>query len=97
MKTISGRWIQECFTPSSVNAPNGVVSVLKKSEDGEDLIVRCYETAGRATPATLNPGLVKRQWTGTFHPLGIKTLCVAPSGGEVREVNVLEEWAKFET
>jgi len=79
------------FTQSSVDAPKGVISVLKKSEDGGDLIVRCYETGGRATPATLNPGLVKRQWTGTFHPLGIKTLRVAPSGGEIREVNVLEE------
>jgi len=75
----------------SVDVPDVVVSVLKKAEDGDDLIVRCYETAGRATTATLNLGLVHRQWTGTFNPLEIKTLRVPRSGGEIREVNVLEE------
>ena len=75
----------------SVDVPNIVVSALKKAEDGTDLIVRCYETAGRSTAATLSLGLVNRRWTGTFHPLEIKTLRVPVSGGEIREVNVLEE------
>ncbi len=74
----------------SVDAPNVVVSVLKKAEDGDDLIVRCYETAGRATTATLNLALVNRRWTGTFHPLEIKTLRIPRLGGDIREVNVLE-------
>ncbi|MDR3674687.1 MAG: hypothetical protein P4N24_04305, partial [Acidobacteriota bacterium] len=59
--------------------------------DGDDLIVRCYETAGQSTTATLNLGLVNRRWTGTFHPLEIKTLRVPRSGGKIREVNALEE------
>jgi alpha-mannosidase len=75
----------------SVDVPNVVVSVLKMAEDGQDLIVRCYETAGRSTTTTLNLGLVNRRWTGIFHPLEIKTLRVPPAGGEIREVNVLEE------
>ena len=75
----------------SVDVPNVVVSVVKKSEDGDDLIVRCYETAGRPTTATLNLGLVNRRWTGTFHPLEIKTLRVPRAGGNIREVNLLEE------
>lgn len=75
----------------SVDASNVVVSVLKQAEDGDDLIVRCYETAGRATTATLKLGLLGRQWTGTFHPLEIKTLRVPSAGGAIREVNVLEE------
>ena len=74
----------------SVDAPNLVVSVVKKSEDGDDLIVRCYETAGRPVTANLDLGLVNRRWTGNFHPLEIKTLRVPLNGGEIREVNVLE-------
>jgi len=75
----------------SVDAPNVVVSVVKKAEDGDDLIIRCYETAGRKTKATLKMGLVNRNWTGTFRPLEIKTLRVPPVGGQVREVNALEQ------
>jgi alpha-mannosidase len=75
----------------SVDAPNVVVSVVKKAEDGEDLIVRCYETAGKPAHATLNLALVKRQWTGDFLPFEIKTLRVPRTGGVIREVNLLEE------
>jgi alpha-mannosidase len=75
----------------SVDAPNVVVSVMKKAEDGDDLIVRCYETAGREVKATLDLGLVNRRWTGNFRPLEIKTLRVPLAGGEIREVNVLEQ------
>lgn len=74
----------------SVDAPNVVVSVVKKAEDGEDLIVRCYETAGWPTQATLDLALVKRRWTGRFRPFEIKTLRVPAAGGEIREVNLLE-------
>jgi alpha-mannosidase len=75
----------------SVDAPNVVVSVVKKAEEGNDLIIRCYETAGRPTQASLDLGLVKRRWSGNFHPLEIKTLRVPIAGGEIREVNLLEQ------
>jgi alpha-mannosidase len=75
----------------SVDVPNVVVSVVKKSEDGDDLIVRLYETAERATAANLDLGLVNRRWTGSFRPLEIKTLRVPRNGGEIREVDVLEK------
>jgi len=75
----------------SLDAPNVVVSVVKQAEEGDDLIVRCYETAGRAVKATLDLGLVNRRWEGTFRPLEIKTLRVPRAGGEIREVNLLEE------
>ena len=75
----------------SVDVPNVAVSAVKKSEDGDDLIVRCYETAGRATRANLDLGLVKRRWTGNFRALEIKTLRVPRHGGEIREVNALEQ------
>jgi alpha-mannosidase len=75
----------------AVDAPNVVVSAVKRAEDGDDIIVRCYETEGRATTATLDLALVNRRWKGRFHPLEIKTLRVPRAGGEIREVNVLEQ------
>jgi alpha-mannosidase len=74
----------------SVDVSNVVVSALKKAEEGEELILRCYETEGRSTIATLDLGLVQRRWTGTFRPLEIKTLRVPLTGGAIREVNLLE-------
>lgn len=74
----------------SVDVPNVVVSVLKKAEDGEDLIVRCFETAGQSTIATLDLQLVKQRWKGSFRASEIKTLRVPVTGGEIREVDALE-------
>jgi alpha-mannosidase len=76
----------------SVDVPDVVVSDVKQAEDGNDLIIRCYETAGHATKATLDLELVHRHWTGQFHPLEIKTLRVplAPEG-KIREVNAVEQ------
>jgi alpha-mannosidase len=75
-----------------VDVPDVVVSDVKQAEDGNDLIIRCYETAGHATKATLDLGLVHRHWTGEFHPLEIKTLRVPlTAAGEIRENNALEQ------
>ena len=75
----------------SVDAPNVVVSVVKKGEDGDDLIIRCYETAGRPGEGNLGPGVSEAALDGNFRPLEIKTLRVPRDGGEIREVNVLEQ------
>jgi hypothetical protein len=39
----------------------------------------------------LELGLVKRRWTGSFRPLEIRTLRAPIAGGEIREVNLLEQ------
>lgn len=76
----------------SVDVPDVVVSDVKQAEDGNDLIIRCYETAGHSTEATLDLGLLHRRWTGNFHPSEIKTLRVPlAAGGTIREVNALEQ------
>jgi alpha-mannosidase len=76
----------------AIDIPNVVVSDVKQAEDGNDLIIRCYETAGRATKASLDLGLVHRHWSGEFHPLEIKTLRVPmTAAGKIKEVNALEQ------
>ena len=74
-----------------VDPPNIVVSAIKKSEDGNDLIVRCYETEGRATNAVIMLKYGGRQWTGRFAPYEIKTIRVSPRSGSMTQVNALEE------
>jgi alpha-mannosidase len=75
----------------SVDAPDIVVTALKKAEDGNDLILRCYETDGRTTSASLELALLRRKWKGDFRPFEIKTLRIPLDGGAIREVNFLEE------
>ena len=55
-----------------MDAQDVIVSVVKQAEANGDLIVRCYETAGRPTRATLNLGLVNKKWTGDFRPFEIE-------------------------
>jgi len=43
-----------------VSQPNVIVSVLKKAEDGNGLIVRCYETDGKNTAITIqSPDVIR--------------------------------------
>lgn len=75
----------------SVDAKDVIVEVIKEAEDGDDLIVRSYETDGRATNATLDLPLAHAHWTGHYHPFEIKTLRINRRDGRVREVNALEQ------
>ncbi len=74
-----------------VTAGNIVISAIKKSEEGDDLIIRCFETNGNAGIASINFGFAKKLWTGNFRPYEIKTLRMNVGTHEIREVNALEE------
>jgi len=75
----------------AMDAANIIVSSIKLSEEGDDLIVRCIETHGKPTTATLDFRLFNRQWTGNFKPCEIKTLRIDRNSKEIKEVNILEE------
>ena len=68
-----------------------IVTAVKEAEDGDDIIVRCFESTGRPSKATLNLAFAKTQWSGTFHPFEIKTLRVNRKTSAVREVDILEQ------
>ncbi len=74
-----------------VDNPQVVIGAIKQAEDGEDLIVRCVETAGRAASASIELRFANCRWSGRFHPSEIKTLRLNPETGKIREVNLLEE------
>jgi alpha-mannosidase len=68
-----------------------VVTVVKASEDDDALVVRAYETAGRAAHLTFELPLVGRTIEADFAPHEIKTFRVPRTADEpVAEVNLLE-------
>lgn len=74
----------------SVDTSDVIVEAVKQAEDGDDLIVRSYETDGHDTTTTLNMPFVHAHWTGHYHPFEIKTLRINTHSGQVSEVNALE-------
>jgi len=75
----------------SLDAPGIVITAIKQSENGEDTIVRCVETAGLPTSANIDLRFAHLKWTGNFRASEIKTLRINKNKGSVREVNLLEE------
>ena len=75
----------------AVDPPNLIISAVKQSENGEDIIVRCVETLGVQTTSTLDVRFAGQKWTGNFRPSEIKTLRINKRKGTIKEVNLLEE------
>ncbi|MGV8139909.1 MAG: alpha-mannosidase [Mangrovibacterium sp.] len=75
----------------SVDTPSVIVSAIKQSEEGDDMIIRCVEAAGKSALATLDLGFAGRKWKGRFSPFEIKSLRIAKKSGEIKEVDLLEE------
>lgn len=74
-----------------VQPGNVVVSVLKQAEDGDDLIVRAYETTRTATQATIRLPKWNRTIEASFLPGEIKTFRVPKDKkGKVTETDLLE-------
>ncbi|MFC4599520.1 alpha-mannosidase [Cohnella hongkongensis] len=74
-----------------VDRDNLVVSVLKQAEDGDDMIIRCYETNKQATEGTIRLPLWNREIKAKFGPCEIKTFLVPKDAAlSVTETNLLE-------
>jgi alpha-mannosidase len=58
------------------DAPNVVVTVVKRAEDGDGHVIRGYETTGRPATATLHLPFLRRTVTAEFGPHEIKTLFI---------------------
>ena len=74
-----------------VNSRNIIVSAVKQSETGDEIIVRCVETHGEQVLATVSLPLVNKSWSGNFSPYEIKTLRYYRKTGDIKVVNLLEE------
>jgi alpha-mannosidase len=70
---------------------NVLLSVIKCSEDGEDIIIRGYETAGKPAETRLHFPYFDKSFDVQFSPHEIKTLRINRNAWIIREVNLLEE------
>jgi alpha-mannosidase len=78
----------------TVDQENLLVSALKKAEDNEDMILRCYETAGVSTNGTIHLPHWNRVIEAAFGPCEIKTFRIPRDVHQpVVETNLLE-WAE---
>ncbi|HZG87084.1 alpha-mannosidase [Paenibacillus sp.] len=75
----------------SIDKPNVVVGALKKAEDNDDMILRCYETTKAATDAVIRLPKWNREIQAKFAPCEIKTFRIPKRPEEpVRETNLIE-------
>ncbi len=72
-------------------AKNVLISVVKKSEGGKDLIVRAYETNGIETLTNLHLPFAQLFFPLKFKPFEIKTVRIDLKKKEIEETNLLEE------
>ncbi|TCP29464.1 alpha-mannosidase [Scopulibacillus darangshiensis] len=80
----------------SIDNDNILVSALKKAEDNDDLILRCYETVNTATEATIVLPKWNREIKTAFKPCEIKTFRIPKDPGKpVTETDLLE-WERAE-
>ena len=72
-----------------VDKENVMVTVLKKSEDTEDTVLRLYETRGESSET--NIALFERSWKVRLNPCEIKTFLIPrDKKASIKEVNLLE-------
>lgn len=75
----------------AVDRENVVVTTIKRAEDGDDLILRCRETSGVATTATIRLPRWNRTIEAFFDPSEIKTFRLPrDENAPVRETNLIE-------
>ena len=72
-------------------ADNVLVSVLKQSEDGQELIIRAYEIAGKPVETMLHLPFLGKSFELALDPHEIKTVRIDTATWTVRDVNLLEE------
>ena len=74
-----------------VDAKNIIISAVKKAEDNDDLILRCYETDARPTKAEIQLPIFVRSIQTTFKPNEIKTFRIPRDSSQpIAETNMIE-------
>jgi alpha-mannosidase len=76
----------------SADRPNIVVTSIKRAEDGEGTIVRCFETSGRWTQATISLPRWGRTIEACFNPGEIKTFHLPDDPNRPLKETNLVEW-----
>jgi len=81
------------WTGAEAGPDNVILSALKRAEDGDGLVLRLWETAGRAGHGWVNLPELQARWRGRIGPNEVKTLRLRRVGAawQWQETNLLEE------
>ncbi len=79
---------QEC-SAMNIDRDNISVSALKGSEDGDGLVLRLTETAGRAVNATVDFTAMEKSFELGFTPFEVKTVRIGKDGS-LKEIPIIE-------
>jgi alpha-mannosidase len=75
-----------------VEDPNVIVSAVKKREDADEIVLRCYETSGRSVRTKVEVSCLERTFDLVIGPSQIRTFIVPREKSQpVRETSFLEE------
>lgn len=75
----------------SISVPNVIVEAVKPAENGKGIVIRAYESEGRATEAELDMKFIGRKVTASFKPQEIKTIFFPADGSDAREILITEQ------
>ncbi len=67
------------------------ISAVKKSEKGNNIVVRLYEPIGKPRKTTLKMQAIKKSFKLSFTPFEVKTLVINPKTGTCKETSMLED------
>jgi alpha-mannosidase len=74
-----------------ITPDNLVMTVVKLSEDGNQLLVRGYESEGRAARMNITSTWLRQSWAAEIGAHEIWTFSLPLDGGEATKLNLLEE------
>jgi len=74
-----------------VNVDHVTLTVAKRSEDGQALIVRGFETDGKAETVTLRSDVLERVWQVEVGPYQVFTAALSLDDEKTTTLNILEE------
>jgi len=83
-------WTRSFFRLAPANV---IVTAMKRAEQGDGIVIRMQERAGRDTEFTLESSMLRLKHTAQIKPWEIRTLFLEGGRGkpvQVREVNLLE-------
>lgn len=83
-----GRIKESSFAGVSVDKPNIIISTVKAAEDGRGMIIRAYETDGKAVTARITCPLAGLDADLSFSPHEVRTLRIID--GEYKETLITE-------
>ena len=74
-----------------VDAEHVTLTVIKRGEDGETLVVRGFETDGVAETVKIRSEVLGHAWKVTVRPYQVFTLALPLDSGEAKVLDILEE------